>query len=205
MAEDGPEPPLAYAVLAGNDAHFRRLPEKGASFEIIRQILRMREVIVSESTFRNDGHEVLGARLVAEVISPQFGRLGRLRKAMRTRVATLLRAMEPVTGPTPVPEGPPISRGEGTPAASGDDHASGGPRTRGARNRIGPRTWDEASRARNGCPERGEGDPALVRRIRAAWRMSKRVRLTDGGCLGRWGNAQGNGQGLPGVAGPLRE
>lgn len=133
MAQHGPKRPPAYAMLAGSETLVRRLREKGASFETIRQILRTREVTVSESTLRNYCQEVLGEKPSVEVMISRAGRPGGLRKGMRTRVNATAPAAEPIPPATPEPQVPPAAAGDTAPATSGDDHASGAARTRGPR------------------------------------------------------------------------
>jgi len=133
LAEHGPKRPPAYAMLQESESLIRRLREKRASFETIRQILRTREVTVSESTLRNYCHEVLGeppAALVGNLRTPRFGRVPR-RERLRSCVTP-----PPTEGaPVPPPNAPaePASPAEVAPAPPGNEVATPIPRSRGPR------------------------------------------------------------------------
>ncbi|MCC6231792.1 MAG: hypothetical protein IT580_04070 [Verrucomicrobiales bacterium] len=72
-AQHGPKHSPAYPMLAGSKMLVRRLQEKGASFETLRQLLLTQEVTVTESTLRKYCHGVLGKRPAAEVMPSRIG------------------------------------------------------------------------------------------------------------------------------------
>lgn len=139
LATYGPNRPPAYAVLRPCVDLIRALRQKGASFETVRQILRVRGVTVSESSVRNFCREILG-----EASAPGRDRRRRVRRiedptpssgnspGTSSAIPPALvpvpepaseseteSASEPASAPVPRPDNPPVTNAASHPRPRG--------------------------------------------------------------------------------------